>query len=425
MSDGNGLPPSGVGDGIRDGDGCDVLLVYLPYGAIERPSIALGVLKQVLLDHGYSATVHYANIDFAEQVGLPAYDAISRLSREMAGEWTFAGAAFPDAEADHDGYMRTLGEILKPSVAEGAAREIAAQLWPIRRLAETFIARTVREVVARRPRIVGVSSMFQQHCAALAFLRQLREAAPDIVTIIGGANCEGPMGQATWRNFGFIDYVVSGEAEEVLPELVAKALQYGAKTPPARLPPGVLGRGVAAGTGNSPAAPEIGRTKVECLDRSPIPDYHDYFHRLALSPLRRQVVIGLPVETARGCWWGEVRHCTFCGLNGGSLAFRAKSPARAIEEFETLVDRHAIDRFVVVDNIISLDYFKTVLPRLRDSRLSNCHLFYETKANLRREQVKLMRDAGIAWIQPGIESLNDNLLKLMEKGSRRPRAPRA
>ncbi|KVG57271.1 hypothetical protein WJ33_04220 [Burkholderia ubonensis] len=407
-------PGSNHHDDADDDGPCDVLFVYLPYGAIERPSIALGLLKQVLVDHGFSAGVHYANITFAEQIGLPVYDAISRLSREMAGEWTFAGAAFPDAETDHDGYMRALGEILKPSVAEAAAREIAAQLWPVRRLAEAFIARTVREIVARRPKIVGVSSMFQQHCAALALLRHLKHADPDIVTLIGGANCEDQMGLATWRNFPFVDYVVSGEADELLPDLVANALRYRARTPPARLPAGVLGRGGPAGVA-PPAG--IGRARVERLDGSPIPDYRDYFRRLSHSPLRDLIRPGLPIETARGCWWGAVRHCTFCGLNGSSMAFRAKSPERAIGEFATLADRHGINRFMVVDNIIDLDYFKTVLPRLREDHAGDWQIFYETKANLRRDQVALMRDAGIAWIQPGIESLNDNLLKQMAKGT--------
>ena len=398
---------------------CDVLFVYVPYGAIERPSIALGLLKQILLDRGYSASVHYANIDFAERIGLYTYDAISRLSREMAGEWTFAGAAFPDASpsADHDGYMRTLGEILKPSVAEAAAHEIAAQLWPVRQQATEFIAHTVREIVARRPRIVGVSSMFQQHCAALALLRQLKDAVPDIITIIGGANCEAAMGQATFRNFDFIDYVVSGEADELLPGLVTHALRYGAGTPSDLLPAGVLGRGAAAEAARKNICLDIGRARVERLDKLPIPDYDDYFRRLTRSRLREQVIPGIPIETARGCWWGAIRHCTFCGLNGGSMEFRAKSADRAIAEFTILADRHGIGRFMVVDNIIDLDYFKTVLPRLRNGRIRDFHIFYETKANLRRDQVALMRDAGVAWIQPGIESLNDNLLKQMAKGT--------
>ena len=27
------------------------------------------------------------------------------------------------------------------------------------------------------------------------------------------------------------------------------------------------------------------------------------------------------VETSRGCWWGERMHCTFCGLNGATMAY--------------------------------------------------------------------------------------------------------
>ena len=40
------------------------------------------------------------------------------------------------------------------------------------------------------------------------------------------------------------------------------------------------------------------------------------------------------------------------------------------------------------------------------------------KANLSREQLKLMAQAGITHIQPGIESLSSNVLRLMRKGVR-------
>jgi ribosomal peptide maturation radical SAM protein 1 len=44
-------------------------------------------------------------------------------------------------------------------------------------------------------------------------------------------------------------------------------------------------------------------------------------------------------------------------------------------------------------------------------------MFFEVKANLTREQIKIMSLAGIMRIQPGIESLRTNVLKLMRKGS--------
>lgn len=43
-------------------------------------------------------------------------------------------------------------------------------------------------------------------------------------------------------------------------------------------------------------------------------------------------------------------------------------------------------------------------------------LFYETKANLSREQVKIYSDVGLKKIQPGIESFSTPVLKLMRKG---------
>jgi ribosomal peptide maturation radical SAM protein 1 len=69
----------------------------------------------------------------------------------------------------------------------------------------------------------------------------------------------------------------------------------------------------------------------------------------------------------------------------------------------------------MVDNILDLKYFKTLLPALAERRL-NVSLFYETKSNLKKEQVRLLRDAGVRTIQPGIESFSDEVLKLMKKG---------
>src|SRR5205085_6341958 len=45
-------------------------------------------------------------------------------------------------------------------------------------------------------------------------------------------------------------------------------------------------------------------------------------------------------------------------------------------------------------------------------------IFYEVKANLRREQLKIMAQAGVTHLQPGIESLSSHVLRLMRKGVR-------
>ena len=124
----------------------------------------------------------------------------------------------------------------------------------------------------------------------------------------------------------------------------------------------------------------------------------------------------LLVETARGCWWGERSHCTFCGLNGATMTFRSKSPERVVEEFTHLRDRYGVRSFSVVDDILDMQYFKTVVPMLAEAELG-LELFWEIKANLTARHVRELRDAGVIWVQPGVESLNDHVLDLMRKGT--------
>jgi ribosomal peptide maturation radical SAM protein 1 len=104
-----------------------------------------------------------------------------------------------------------------------------------------------------------------------------------------------------------------------------------------------------------------------------------------------------------------------CGLNGSSMAFRSKSPARTLEEVETLVQRYGRLDLQAVDNIIDVRYLRDVLPQLRE-RAYDLSLFYETKANVRKDHVRLLRESGVDRIQPGIESLSTPILRFMRKG---------
>ncbi|UIY27813.1 hypothetical protein LZK76_36530 (plasmid) [Rhizobium leguminosarum] len=44
-------------------------------------------------------------------------------------------------------------------------------------------------------------------------------------------------------------------------------------------------------------------------------------------------------------------------------------------------------------------------------------IFFEVKANLKRHEVEKLAAGGVRWIQPGIESLDSRVLKLMGKGT--------
>ena len=412
----------------------EVCLVQMPYSVVERPSIALSILKAVLKKAEISTSILYANLLFAEEVGISNQVWLSAsLSQYLCGEWTFANAAFPDYEPDEAGYFEHAAPGLRPLENHLAGRLNGASFTPIlrdlRKLAPAFVTRVAEHVLTGKPKIVGCTSLFQQHCASLALLRKIKELAPHVITVIGGGNCESTMGVATHEECSWIDYVASGESEDIFLELCQKLLKRQTHSQKglsprsllvqhSALPAGIIGpehrkQGRAAYEALYKDPP---RARLEDMSRSPAPDYDDFFEQVASSPIGNYIQPGVMVETSRGCWWGEVSHCTFCGLNGGSMGYRAKPADLVMTELQALSARYGIRSFEVVDNILDLDYFKTLLPALVRAKLGY-QFFYETKANLSKTHIRLMAESGIKFVQPGIESFDDDVLKLMGKGT--------
>jgi ribosomal peptide maturation radical SAM protein 1 len=388
----------------------DVVLVSMPFGPLLQPSLALSILASFTRQSGAIVRVEYLTFDFARRIGVPPYlDLLSGgpFSSALPGEFVFASAVSPNAGRDLEAYLDDIYASVassrsiapRPPMVREALR---ALLECARAEVDAFLADATERVLGANPSVVGFSSTFQQQLSSLALAGRIKAAAPDTVTVFGGANCEPPMGKEVLACFAAVDAVVPGEGEPVFPELVTRVLEHR----PWHTVPGLLTR--------RQLLPPVG-VQVHELDTSPLPDYDDYFAQLHGAELDVMSPPQLLIETSRGCWWGERRHCTFCGIEKGRMAFRSKSPERVLAEIAHLRDRYPGLAIAAVDNIMDRSYFDTVLPALAASR-GGGELFYEVKANLSRAQVRALRDAGIPEIQPGIESLADGVLRLMRKG---------
>jgi radical SAM superfamily enzyme YgiQ (UPF0313 family) len=257
------------------GAGTDVSLVCMPYAAVHRPSIALGLLKASLAGTGIRCAVEYANIDYAARVGLDALGLMFFLRTDsLIGEWTFAGAAFPDHPGEVGDILGRARRYQPPSLPRTAVddRAFGSVFEHLREEAPGFVDEVARRVLAKGPRIVGCTSTFEQHCASLALLRRIKELAPSVVTMLGGANCEAEMGWAAIRAFPWVDFVVSGEADLLFPALCHAALEWGAAIDPGRLPEGVLSAAHVRDRTYGPQRRPVPRAVVPHLDASPVPD---------------------------------------------------------------------------------------------------------------------------------------------------------
>lgn len=360
----------------------------MPVGPLLRPSLALGLLAAHCRRLEVHCDVRYLTLPFAELVGPDEYGWLTTHVpyEAFTGDWLFAEALYgprPGADTAYvDEVLRGIWH-LRP--------EVVARIQRLRAAVEPFLAHCFETIDWGHYTLVGFTSMFQQNIASLALAERVKAAHPQLTIAFGGANWEDPMGLALQQSFPFVDLVFSGEADVSFPATL-EARRY------------------------ERDAPVVPASATADLDQLPVPDFDAYFEQLRSHPSIAAHKPQLLVETARGCWWGERSHCTFCGLNGGTMAFRSKSPERVVEEIAQLRSRYGVRGFWVVDNILDMRYFQSVLPMLENADL-DVELFWEVKANLAAKHVRSLRAAGVHTIQPGIESLSDHVLASMRKGT--------
>jgi len=386
-----------------------IALVNMPFAALRLPSIALTQLRSVLATRfsGQVETqIHYLNHDFGEYFGRDSYERISNSAKATVtgvGDWLFRHVAFPDSEDTASTYLPRYSWLLQ---AEGSLLSSQEQF---RRGLDRFLEELLERYPLHDCSLVGFTSMFAQNMASFALARKIKERNHDVVTVIGGANCETTMGTVIARKVEAIDYVFSGPALKTFPRLVQHLID-GERDKCDEIR-GVFSKKKLSRAGAGPLE-EIGE-ELDIDTEVPL-DYEGYLGSLeqkcpGTSP-------SLLFETSRGCWWGERSHCTFCGLNGSTMNYRAMKPETALRQFDEMFKYYPrVSRFESVDNIMPRKYLTTVFPRVKPP--GDVCLFYEVKADLKDQEIRLLSQAGVREIQPGIEALASSTLKLMRKGT--------
>lgn len=385
-----------------------IVLISMPFARIEFPSLALTQLKSMVEQtHGAQAEVevHYLNHDFAAFIGVEPNQMLTDMSMNNGiGEWFFRQVAFPDLPDNTiEFFQRTFPK------RDADARRFRAAVLEKRQRLSGFLEEMIRLYALDQADVLGFTSMFSQNVASIALARLVKLANPNCVTVVGGANCEYPMGAVIARNIACLDYIFSGPALSSFSAFIGHLL--GGDHAACAAIPGIFTRENATAPNPKPIGAELPLNTPIALDYDSFMDrYQSLFGDTHYRP-------SLLFETSRGCWWGEKAHCTFCGLNGLTMAYRAMAPDLAITQIGLLFEAYAPQgaQFQAVDNILPKSYLADVLPKLRTPLETT--LFYEVKSDLSDADVETLDRARVKFIQPGIEALSTQTLKRMKKGS--------
>lgn len=378
-----------------------VALIQLPWAALERPSVQLGLVQAHLRDAGIPSKVIALNVELASAIGPARYVLAGQQVARFVGEWLFARALFGDEVPDYVAWLEAeWPRAPRPEIPVWAdtLRALERELPP---LLDAFVD-GLAERLGGEPRVLGLSCTHDQLLAALAVSRRVVARYPGCRVVLGGAQVEGTAGEALIDAFPWVHHVVDGEADTIVVPLFEALL---AGRPPDL--PGVQ-------RGERSVVRAGAEHRLDDMDQLPIPSYRDW---LEAQPQRVSRRLELPIELSRGCWWA-VTHaiCTFCGLLPGELRYRSKSHDRIVEEIAQLARESWLLDFMATDTLIP----PRAMPALEAAHQRvDFRLFAELRTQLSLKNTRRLAASGVRTAQPGVESLDTRLLGLMDKGTTR------
>jgi len=289
---------------------------------------------------------------------------------------------------------------LGPAYVAASAREAGHD---VRLLDCTFLRRdeALRMALAANAEVVGISCMATMLDDCRWFAERLRGRCRLLVA-------GGPLPTCEPEAFlGHFDAVVRGEGEATMVELLA-AHESGADI--GAVPGVVTPRTAGAGDAPAPAPP---RAFAPDLDRLPFPARDLLPNAAYIRHGRRRYGSSVTtVMSTRGCPFA----CEFCSNVVFGESYRARSPVSVVDEVEQALAL-GYDRISFADDVFTLER-ERVIAICAEIRRRGLRFPWECLARVDSVDEPLareMRRAGCTRVYFGIESGNDDVLRLMNK----------
>jgi radical SAM superfamily enzyme YgiQ (UPF0313 family) len=288
-----------------------------------------------------------------------------------------------------------LGLAFLAAALEKAGHEVKMLDLVVYPYTKEHLARTLKTF---DPQFVGATAVTMNFNHAAGVIRDVKALAPAILTVMGGPHVTF-CARETLEACPEIDFIVLGEGEETLVELV-RAYQNNS-------PLGTI-KGLAYQERGRPVLTES-KGPIQDIDSLPEPARH-------LIPLGRYRALGLPISmtTSRGCPFP----CIFCvGRKMVGARVRYRSPQKVVDELAYLstLGFHQIN---IADDLFtaSKKHCLAVCDEIIQRQLEIQWTSFARVDTVSRPVLERMKQAGCSAVSFGVETGSPEILRTIKKG---------
>lgn len=266
-----------------------------------------------------------------------------------------------------------------------------------------------KKIVAKKADLVGITVMTPFIANILNLSKKIKILNPEAKICLGGIHITAT-GQESMEESKYVDFLVIGEGEHTLAELL-EALK---KKTDFKQIKGLIYRNKK----NGQIIKNELRPLIENLDSLPIPDLDlienlDFKNYKMVHAGNKKVIY---ILGSRGCPF----QCTFCAahlVHGRKVRFR--SPKKIVDEIESNRKKYGIDYVGFKDGTFTLNHswVKEICSEIINRRLQIGFCVNARIDTIDEEMLQSLKKAGCQTIGFGIESGSQRILNKLRKGT--------
>ena len=266
----------------------------------------------------------------------------------------------------------------------------------------------LNKIIESKPEILGTSATTPIITNALKIIKDIKLIDNSIYTVIGGPHISATPKWTLINHKEYLDFVVYGEGEQSISELVNRLSTDKDFTE-------VKGIGYLK---NNEVIINSKRDLIYNLDNIPFPARHLFNIDKYVNEIRFDKTKSphISLTSSRGC----IGRCTFCGSDttwGHGVRFR--SPENIIQEIKYCHYKFNSNNFIFVDDTFTTNRSHIIEICDRITQLPfDIRIFCSSRVDtIDVQKLSWLKKAGCDCITYGIESGDNNILRLMRKNT--------